>query len=112
MSVETWSRMPSILPDQRPFDFAFEGSVDFPDDCWLIDKSVDDPIVHGIELPSGAGPYGARVIAYHHNEILDRFELAQAQTSEESPGSGQAAKSVAIVEMMWAGRRYRSRSVK
>jgi hypothetical protein len=75
--------MPSILPDQRPFDFAFEGVVDFPDDCWRIDESLDPPVRLGIELPSGAGPYGVRVIAYNHNEILDRFEMAQAGTSEE-----------------------------
>ncbi|MEV4467555.1 hypothetical protein AB0J51_28495 [Micromonospora echinofusca] len=82
-SVETWSRMPSILPDQRPFDFAFEGVLDFPDNCWRIDESYDRPVVRGIELPSGAGRYGARVIAYDHHEILDRYEMAQAGTSEE-----------------------------
>ncbi|KAB1125301.1 hypothetical protein F6X68_32465 [Micromonospora sp. AMSO12t] len=82
VSVETWSRMPWILPEQRPFDFAFEGVVDFPDNCWRIDESLDSPVRCGIVLPSGAGRYGARVIAYNHNEVLDRFEMAQAGTEE------------------------------
>ncbi|WP_326556734.1 hypothetical protein [Micromonospora sp. NBC_01796] len=75
--------MPLILPDQRPFDFAWEGVLDFPDESWCIAESLDSAVQVGIELASGAGSYGVRVIAYNHNAVLDRFEEARAL-----PGDG------------------------
>ncbi|MEO3819168.1 hypothetical protein [Plantactinospora sp. B24E8] len=83
MSVETWSRMPLILPDERPFDYAREGFVVFPDERWCIIESCDSAVQVGVELPSGPGEYGVRVVAYHHNTVRDRYEEARAGSAEE-----------------------------
>lgn len=83
VSVEMWSRMPVLLRDQGPFDFAWEGVIEFPDGRWHLGESLDSSMRLGVELPSGAGRYGVRVVAYHHNEALGRYETARAGSDEE-----------------------------
>ncbi|WP_155271495.1 hypothetical protein [Salinispora tropica] len=82
VSVEMWSRMPVLLRDQGPFDFAWEGVIEFSNGRWCIDESLDSSMRLGLELPSGTGRYGVRVAAYNHNEALDRYEAAQAGSDE------------------------------
>lgn len=83
VSVEVWSRMPVLLRDQGPFGFAWEGSLEFPGGKWHIGESLDTSVRTGLELPSGDGRYGVGVIAYNHNETLDRYETAKAGSDGE-----------------------------
>lgn len=73
VTVETWSRMPLLLPEEPPFDFAAEGSATFPADLWCISESQDAAVQFGQPLPAGAGDYGVRVTAYHRQETVDRL---------------------------------------
>lgn len=75
--------MPLILPDERPFDYARKGFVVFPDEHWRIFESCDSVVRVGVELPSGPGEYGVRVVAYHHNTVRDRYAEALAGSAEE-----------------------------